>query len=326
MAAAIQVKWLRDWRPDVRRDASRRRRELECRRHDPDNDVWLAADGDRTPEQRSIRSESIAPEPFADDHYLAAAGAIFVRSEGTAGNWRDAHHRKEIGRHTRADQLHGLAGACQIEVAIEHHACHALERLRSRLPRWQFMRADNVAGIVRAAPLPDHHELLGSGEWKRAEKDRIHDAERRRRRADAERHQHDDETRQRRRARQHPPRLPEVVTEASHRHRLHGRGRIGRESLANHRRDQIDEHGRKEAHAPTESTRGCAPPLPEHRQHLGFEPTPEGAGIQAQELPVDPLVDRHGVFSTFRRRATVKRDAIPLVSSSSARRPFCVMR
>ena len=326
MAAAIQVERLRDWRPDVRRGASRRRRELECRRHDPDDDVWLAADGDRTPEQPSIRSESIAPQPFADDYHPAAAGAILVRSEHTAGNWGDAHHRKEIGRHARADQLHGVAGARQIEVAIEHHACHALERLRSRLPLGQFMRADNVAGIVRAAPLPDHHEPLGSGEWKRAEKDRIHDAERRSRRADAERHQRDDEPCQRWRARQHPPRLTEVVTEASHRHRLHGRGRIGRESLANHRCDQIDEHGRKEAHASTKSARGCAPPLPEHRQHLGFEPTSEGAGIQAQELAVDPFVDRHGVFSTFRRLATVKREAIPLVSSSSARRPFCVMR
>ena len=120
----------------------------------------------------SVRSDpkSIPPQPFADDHHLPAAGAILVRSEYTAGNRGDTHHRKEIGRHARADQLDGFAGARQIEVAIEHHACHALERPRSRLPLGQFMRPTTLRGSSaprRSQTITSRSGLANGNGWRR---------------------------------------------------------------------------------------------------------------------------------------------------------------
>ena len=88
-----------------------------------------------------------------------------------------AHDRKEIGRHARADQLHGFAGARQVEVAIEHHACHALERPRPRLPLGQFMCPTTLRGSSAPRRSQTITSRSGLREWERPQQDGIHDAE-----------------------------------------------------------------------------------------------------------------------------------------------------
>jgi hypothetical protein len=219
VASAIQVERLRDRRPDVGWRAGRCRRKLERRRHYADHHVEFAADCDRTADERGVGAEPLAPQALADDDDLSATRLIFVGDEHATRNWRDPHDGKEVGRDADADQLHRLARAGQIEVAVEDHAGHALERPRSRFPLGHLVGANDVAQILGAAALPHDRQAVRPGERKRTEQHRIDDAERRGRGADAQRHQRCDEEDKGGCARQHPPGLPEVVAETTHRHR-----------------------------------------------------------------------------------------------------------
>ena len=97
-------------------DAEKRQRELELRRHDPNDGVTVAVHRDLRADELRIGIEAPPPETFADHDNVVVAFAEFVLVEDPAFNRRDAQDRKQTRRHYRAlDALRHVAPS-EIEV------------------------------------------------------------------------------------------------------------------------------------------------------------------------------------------------------------------
>src|SRR4029453_10498982 len=67
------------------------------------------ADGRARAGDRFAPAELPSPQALTDDRRRRAASTLFLRSEKTAADGRDAHDRKEIARDDRHVRAHGLA-------------------------------------------------------------------------------------------------------------------------------------------------------------------------------------------------------------------------
>jgi hypothetical protein len=74
------------------------RRELEPRRHDADDGVGLAVEGERLADDLRISAEAPLPQPMGEHHGGRRPRLIVAGTEGAAEGRRDPQHREHVGR------------------------------------------------------------------------------------------------------------------------------------------------------------------------------------------------------------------------------------
>ena len=170
-------------------------RKAELAGHDADHGERLVVHQDLPPDHVGIPAELRLPEAVAEEQRARRSGAIVCVGERTAHQRRGSEDPQNVGRHGRAFDTNGIAGACQArELRVVHP--RAFERGARARPVAEVRRREVVPELRHV--LPERHDAIGLGKRKGAQQNEIGDRECRSRRADAERndqHRRDRESR-----------------------------------------------------------------------------------------------------------------------------------
>ncbi len=184
-------------------------RELERRRHDPDDRPRTAVDEQDLTHETRRTAEATLPQAVTNHHRLWRARIAVGRDERSTQRRPDAQRCEQIAGHCRGADALGLVAAGQVRArfgiaANARRARRVLAVAHDLLPR----QPGETAPRRR---VPDHRELLGLGIRQRAEHHRLDQAEDRGVGANPQRERRDRRDREPGRLHQHAEPVTQVV-------------------------------------------------------------------------------------------------------------------